>query len=265
MPDAATRDDLTPGAPLRAVVVDDEPLARREMAALLAEHPNVVVVAQAGDADEAEAVLEALRRAGAPADVVFLDVQMPGRSGFDLLEGLDAAPDVVFVTAYDAHALRAFGVSAVDYLLKPVDPARLAEAVDRVVRRAARRAAPTEPRAGRADALGADDRVFVKDGDRMQLVRIGDVRLFESVGNYTRLSVVDGRVRPVVARALSALEARLDPAQFARAGRAHIVGLAHVVRMDEALGGGLTARLDDGTEVAFSRRQAAALRERLSL
>ena len=189
---------------------------------------------------------------------------MPGRSGFDLLDGLDAAPDVVFVTAYDEHALEAFRVSALDYLLKPVDPDRLAEAVARVAARSARR----PPEAGAAERLGPADRVFVKDGERLFLVRLGDVRRFESVGNYTALHFDDaaGRAqRPLVLRSLSALEDRLDPAHFARANRAEVVGLGHVVGLDDALNGGLLARLTDGSAVEFSRRRAAVLRDRLSL
>ena len=248
---------------LRAVIVDDERLARRELRALLAAHPEVEVVGEAEDADAADALLDRLRQDGEAPDVVFLDVQMPGRSGFDLLDGLDAAPDVVFVTAYDEHALRAFRVSALDYLLKPVDPERLAEAVARVAARV-----PTRPVASASRLLGPDDRVFVKDGDRMHLVRLGDVRRFESVGNYTALHFdgPDGRPQqPLVHRSLSALEERIDPALVARASRAEMIGLGHVVGLDDALNGGLLARLDDGSTVEFSRRRALALRERLSL
>ena len=253
---------------LRALLVDDERLARRELRALLAAHPEVEVVGEAADADEAEAALARLRAAGDAPDVVFLDVQMPGRSGFDLLDGLDAAPDIVFVTAHDEHALRAFRVSALDYLLKPVDPERLAEAVARVAARAEARpaASPDSDPGGRP--LGPADRVFVKDGDRMHLVRLGDVRRFESAGNYTALHFDDaaGRAqRPLVHRSLSALEGRLDPAHFARANRAEMVGLAHVVGLDDALNGGLLFRLTDGSTVEFSRRRAAVLRDRLSL
>ena len=246
--------------PLRAVLVDDEALARAELRSLLAAFP-VEVVGEAADADAAEEVLRRLGKAGTPPDVLFLDIQMPERTGFDLLDGLESTPDVVFVTAYDEHALRAFRVSALDYLLKPVDPAELAGAVTRVRERAERRPSP-------AERLGPTDRVFVKDGDRMHLVRLGDVRRFESVGNYTRLHALgpDGRaVRPHVLRSLSSLDEKLDPAHFARANRTETVGLAWIVGLDESPSGALAARLDDGTVVEFSRRRAAALRDRLSL
>ena len=257
--------------PLRAVLVDDERLARRELRTLLAAHPETEIVGEAEDADAAEALLARLRADGEAPDVLFLDVQMPGRSGFDLLDDLDAAPDVVFVTAYDEHALRAFRVSALDYLLKPVDPERLAEAVGRVERRRqpSESGRPAEPAPADGErTLRADDRVFVKDGEQMHLVRLGSVRLFESVGNYTQLHFdgPDGRAAsPLVHRSLSALEDRIDPALVARASRSQMVGLAHVVRLDDALNGGLVARLTDGTTVEFSRRRAQSLRDRLSL
>ena len=262
---------MSSARPLRAVVIDDERLARRELRSLLAAHPEVEVVAEAEDAFAAEDALARLGAEGAPPDVLFLDVQMPERTGFDLLDDLAAAgravPDVVFVTAYDEHALRAFRVSALDYLLKPVDPEALAEAVARVAARAG--AAEPAPEAGATERpLGPADRVFVKDGDRMHLVRLGDVRRFESAGNYTALHFDDGAgraQRPLVHRSLSALEERLDPAHFARANRAEMIGLAHVVGLDDALNGGLLVRLTGGSTVEFSRRRALALRDRLSL
>lgn len=247
--------------PLRAVLVDDERLARDEMRALLAEHA-IEIAGEASGADEAEALLASL---AVPPDVLFLDVQMPGRSGFELLAALERAPDVVFVTAFDAHAIDAFRVSALDYLLKPVEPARLAEALARVATRAfAREAHGVAP----AERLGAHDRVFVRDGARLHLVRLGDVRLFESEGNYTRLHFdgPDGRpARPLVLRSLSALEARLRPGLVARASRAQMVGLAHVVGVEELPGGRLRVRLTGGAVVNFSRRRAQALRDRLAL
>ena len=175
----------------------------------------------------------------------------------------------MFVTAYDEHAPRAFRASALDYLTKPVEPERLADALGRVRERVRDRlrSAPPPDGAGGA-ALGADDRVFVKDGDRMFLVRVGDVRRFESVGNYTRLHFADARGReqgPLVLRSLSALEGRITPAVVARANRSQMVGLAHVVAVDDGLNGGPIATLSDGARVEFSRRRAQALRDRLSL
>ena len=253
---------MSAARPLRAVLVDDERLARVELRRLLDEHPEVEVVGEAGSAPKARELLAALGAAGTPPDVLFLDVQMPSESGFDLLASLDAvAPAVVFVTAFDEHALKAFEVSALDYLVKPVAPARLAAAVARL--------APAPPQGStpgpESDALplGADDRVFVKDGERLHFVRLGDVRLFESEGNYVRLYA--GAETPLVLRSLNALEARLDPAVFFRANRKHLLNLAHVVGLEDWFGGALRATLDGGETVELSRRQAQRFRERQSL
>lgn len=257
---------------LRVLLIDDEPLARAELRRLLRAHPEIDIVAEAESADAADTQLHVLDQ---PPDAVFLDIQMPGRDGFAWLTDLSAAgqpvPEVVFVTAYDAYALRAFEASALDYLTKPVEPERLADAVERLHQRI--RAADDTDDAGDAPPddgrrLGADDRVFVKDGDAMHLVRVGDVRLFESIGNYTRLHFTDasGRTRgPMVLRSLSALEDRIRPSLVARANRSEMIGLAHVVSLDDGLAGGLIATLSDGRRVEFSRRQAQSFRERLTL
>ena len=166
--------------PLETLIVDDERLARRELRRLLAPQEAVTVVGEAAHADEAEALL----REQAP-DLLLLDVQMPGASGFDLLERLDAVPHVVFVTAYDEYAIRAFEVNALDYLVKPVEEERLAEALETVQEQAAL----SEDAVGPApqpdtdenqepDPLTIDDRVFVKDGCRCWFIRLEKVRLF---------------------------------------------------------------------------------------
>ncbi|HIL57247.1 MAG TPA: response regulator transcription factor, partial [Rhodothermales bacterium] len=243
---------------LRAVLVDDERLARVELRRLLAEHPEVEVVGEAADAPAARDLLAALGEAGTPPDVLFLDIQMPGETGFDLLASLEAVPPaVVFVTAYDEHALRAFEVSALDYLVKPVAPARLAAAVARL-EPADEPPAETDRQPPEAGYLTADDRVFVKDGDRLHFVRLGNVRLFESEGNYVRLYV--GRETPLVLRSLNQLEERLDPAVFFRASRRHLLNLEHVTGLEDWFGGALRATLDGGETVELSRRAAQRFR-----
>ena len=247
--------------PLRTVLVDDERLARIGMRRLLAHHPGVTIVGEADGAAAARDLLAGLREAGTPADLLLLDVQMPGESGFDLIASLDPIPPaVVFVTAYDEYALRAFDCAALDYLVKPVAPSRLEAALVRV--EASRR---TEvPRTGPGDALlGPDDRVFVKDGDRLHFVRLGDVRAFESVGNYVRLHLPDAQ--PLALRSLTALDERLDGRTFFRANRTHIVNLGAVVRLDDWPGGQIRVELEGGLTVEMSRRQARVFRARTSL
>jgi two-component system, LytTR family, response regulator len=169
-------------------------------------------------------------------------------SGFDLLQHLDDVPQVIFTTAYDEYALKAFEVSALDYLVKPVAPARLAAAV-----------AKLRPRT----AGSRLEQVFVRDGERCWLVRVMDIFLLESEGNYTRLHFA--HERPLVPRSLAALQERLDPAVFFRAGRSHIVNLKWVERVEPSIGGSLQVILRGGTTVEMSRRQSARFREALSL
>jgi two-component system, LytTR family, response regulator len=234
---------------MRALIVDDEPLARRELRRLLAEHPEVEIVGEAGDVASAAAAIGMLR-----PDLVLLDIHMPGRTGFELLASLDDAPQVVFTTAHDAHALQAFEVGAVDYLLKPISPARLAAALARV---AERKAASTR-------AWLPDDRpLLVREGEKSWLVRLRDVEVFEACGNYVQVHF--GAQRPLLLRSLQQLEERLDPAVFFRASRTHLLNLAHVDRLDTGERGELVALLKSGRTVAFSRRQSLAFRRERSL
>lgn len=239
---------------MRAVIVDDERLAREELRRLLAAHPDIEIVAEGRDADEAEALLAEHR-----PDLLFLDIQMPGRSGLEMLESLEDVPLVIFTTAFEEYALRAFEVSALDYLLKPVAPQRLARALARARERAA--VAPAGP--APAARLGPLRQVFVREGERCWLVRLADIKLLQSEGNYTRIHFA--AQRPLVPRSLAALEARLDPEIFFRANRAAIVNLRWVAAVTPEVDGGYALELREGPRVAVSRRQARRLREILSL
>ena len=244
---------------LRTLIVDDERLARRELRRLLEPHEAVTVAGEAANADAAEAAVHEKN-----PDLLLLDVQMPGDSGFDLLTRLDAVPHVVFVTAYDEYAIRAFKVNALDYLVKPVEPERLSEAIGTVRDRADNAvpqavAAEEEP----TSTLTAEDQVFVKDGERCWFVQLADVRLFEAAGNYTRL-YFDGET-PLIHRSLSYLEDRLDPERFFRASRQHILNLTWVDDVTRWSKGKLKATLEDGTEVELSRRRSKQFRQQLSL
>jgi len=240
---------------MRALIVDDERLARNELRRLLAAHPALEIVGEAANPIEARAAIEAL----AP-DLVFLDVQMPGGSGFDLLASLDAAPAVIFTTAFDQYALRAFDVSALDYLLKPIEPARLAHALRKFE---ARRQLPTAAAATSAPAQqqapAADGKVFIKDGERCWFVALEQIMLFESEGNYTR--VYFDANRPLLLRSLNQLEARLDPERFLRVSRRQIVNLDFVSGIAPGPGSGMVLTLKGEIKVPMSRRRAAEFRQ----
>jgi two-component system LytT family response regulator len=228
---------------MKALIIDDERLARLELRRLLGAHAEVEIEGEAREGEEALALIAKLT-----PDLIFLDIQMPGMTGFELLERLDDVPQVIFTTAYDAYALKAFEVNALDYLAKPIQPERLAAALAKV-----------RPRAEPARL----EQVFVRDGERCWIVRLPDIFLLESEGNYTRLCF--GNERPLIRRSLNALEEQLDPAMFFRAGRKEIVNLKWIERVDLGITGGLTVTLRGGRQVEMSRRQSARLREVMSL
>jgi two-component system, LytTR family, response regulator len=234
---------------MRALIVDDEPLARRELRRLLAAHPSIQIVDEAGDIDEARDRIESLT-----PEVVFLDIQMPGGTGFDLLARLDWVPRIIFTTAYDRYAVKAFDVNALDYLLKPIEPERLVAALDKL------RAAPPAPESHKGLPL---EQLFVRDGPRCWFIPLRDVSVFSAEGNYVRMQW--GQERPLLGRSLAALESKLDPQRYFRANRQQIINLEFIRSVDLGLGGRLHVQLTDGREIQISRRQARQFRERTTL
>jgi len=239
---------------MRAVIADDERLARQELKSMLATYPGIEIVGECADAKSAIETINSLR-----PDVVFLDIQMPGKNGFDVLEEITFVPEVIFVTAHDEFALKAFEVNALDYLLKPVQGARLSDAIKKVSERVREQQSATE----KANVLGEGDQVFVKDGEKCWFVRLGDVRLFESEGNYVRLFF--GTSRPLILRSLNYLDERLNHKSFFRASRKHIINLQWVDNIENWFNGGLLVKLKGGETVEISRRQAVKLKEMMSL
>jgi two-component system, LytTR family, response regulator len=230
---------------MRVMIIDDEPLARRELRRLLAEFAWIDIVCEAANAGEAVPLIERLL-----PELLFLDIQMPGGTGFDLLERLEHLPRVVFTTAYDKHAVRAFEVNALDYLLKPIEPERLAAAV-------ARAPAATVREAGATSGIILE-RLFLRDGDRCWFVPLCEVTLFSAEGNYVRLSW--DKAHPLLGRPLSSLEPRLDPKRFFRANRQQIINLGYIESVDLGVNGRLHVQLRGGPEVQISRRQARLFR-----
>lgn len=241
-------------APLRVLIVDDARLARQELCTLLSALPWVNCV---GEADDVPAAREAIARLR--PDVVLLDVQMPSGSGFDVLDGLETVPSVVFVTAYDAYAVQAFQANALDYLVKPVEAPRLQQALQRALeRRLPDNAAP-----GERALLGPQDQVFLRDGERCWFVAVAEISRIVVDGNYARLWFRDQNA--LLARSLSALEARLPAALFFRANRNTLVNLRMVRAVEPTIADGYELLLADGARAEVSRRQARELRERMAL
>jgi two-component system LytT family response regulator len=240
---------------MRALIVDDERLARKELVKLLEDHSGIEVIGEAQNADEAFEMIENLN-----PDLLFLDIQMPGKTGFQLLEMLDSVPLVIFTTAYDEYALQAFNVNAMDYLLKPIQPERLAEAIGKVMQK---EKAKKEQQASGEKKLGLNDQVFVKDGDKCWFVSLSNVRMFESDGNY--IKVYFDTNKPMIHKSLNALDEKLDERAFFRASRKHIVNLSWVEGIEPWFNGGLMVRLRGGDKVEVSRRQAAKFKDMMSL
>ncbi|MCU0622816.1 MAG: LytTR family DNA-binding domain-containing protein [Gemmatimonadaceae bacterium] len=257
-------------APLRVIIAEDEPIARLHLRELVAAHPGLALVGEAASGDEALALLQRLRPAAA-----FLDIRMPGMSGLRVLELATVRPAVVFTTAFDAHAVTAFELGAVDYLLKPFGADRFAKAVARLAAAVARPAAPDDregadgtppdlpPPEARLRELAASDgrpleRVFVRERQRLVPIALREVERLEAEDDYVAL-VVRGR-KHLLGVALSALMPRLDPATFVRIHRSHAVNLEFVAAIVPWDAGRYAVELKDGTRLVASRTGTQALR-----
>jgi two-component system LytT family response regulator len=240
---------------IKAIIVDDERLARNELKKLLEQHPEIQIVDEASNVDEGVEKIDLLR-----PDLIFLDIQMPGKTGFDLLAEIEKAPRVIFTTAYDEFALKAFEVNALDYLLKPIDPVRLSDAIQKL---------RTEIELEQASLMGTNrgplteaDQVFVKDGEKCWFVKLSEIRLFESVGNYAKVYFAGNK--PLILKSLNALEDRLDERVFFRANRKHIINLHWIEKIEPYFNGGLLVELKGGEKIEISRRQTVKFKEMMS-
>ncbi len=237
---------------MKAIIIDDERLARQELKNLLAAHKEIEIIAECSDAQQAKEKINELK-----PDVIFCDIQMPGKSGLELAEEISGAVDIVFITAHDEHAIKAFELNAFDYLLKPIQPQRLAETIKKLSIK------DTSTKTDNNSPLVKNDMVFIKDGEKCWFVRLNDIRLFESEGNYVR--VYFETFRPLILRSLNSLESRLNEKEFFRASRRHIINLNYIASVESWFNGGLNVKLKDGKEVEISRRQAVKLKDMMSL
>jgi two-component system LytT family response regulator len=242
---------------IKTIIVDDERLARNELKKLLQVHPDIEVIEEATNVEDG---LEKIEQYS--PELIFLDIQMPGKTGFDLLAELEKIPKVIFTTAYDEYAIKAFEVNALDYLLKPIEPKRLADAINKLQDELQKEKSGSNGIFTRG-SLTENDQVFVKDGDRCWFVKLGEIRLFESVGNYAK--VYFSTNKPLILKSLNALEERLDERMFFRANRKHIINLRWIEKIEPYFNGGLLVDLKGGEKIEVSRRQTVKFKEMMSL
>jgi two-component system, LytTR family, response regulator len=241
---------------IKAIIIDDERLARTELKKLLQDFSDIHVIDEAANVDEGVEKIETQN-----PDLIFLDIQMPGKTGFDLLAELEKAPHVIFTTAYDEYALKAFEVNALDYLLKPIEPKRLTDAIQKVQYEISKEREGVNGMINRGP-LTENDQVFVKDGERCWFVKLSEIRLFESVGNYAKVFFANNK--PLILKSLNALEERLDEKVFFRANRKHIINLRWIEKIEPYFNGGLLVELKGGEKIEVSRRQTVKFKEMMS-
>ncbi len=238
---------------MKALIIDDSRLARNELKRLVADIKQVEIQGEAANADAAKSLIESKK-----PDLIFLDIQMPGKDGFELIAELAYIPEVIFTTAYDEYAIQAFEVNALDYLLKPIQAPRLFHAIEKVESKLIER----EEKQQETTQLKSTDQVFVKDGEKCWFVTLADIYLFEVVGNHTR--VYFEKESPLINRTLNYLESRLDEKRFFRANRQQIINLKFIERIEPWFSGSLKVFLREGQEVEISRRQTLRFKELMS-
>lgn len=239
---------------MKAVIVDDERLARKELSKLLEAFPEIDIIGECTNGKEAIEFINDKK-----PDLVFMDIEMPELNGFDVVEQIDKTPAVVFVTAYNDYAIKAFEVNASDYLVKPVDPERLKETVEKI------KSDNEEIDTGSLErsSLSSEDNIFIKDGEKCWLIKLNEIKLFESEGNYVRIYFRN--FKPLVLKSLNNLEAKLDPQLFFRANRKYIINLDTITHVENWFNGGLQVTLENDRKIEISRRQAVKFKAMMSL
>ena len=238
---------------IKTIIVDDERLAREGLKNLLKDFPEINIIGEVGNADEASELVDRLK-----PQLLFLDVEMPGKNGFALLEDLIDTPCVIFTTAYNEFAIKAFEVNALDYLLKPIQTERLRQGIARVKKEIADISADSQK-----NQLGDKDQVFIRDGEKCWFVKMEDIRMIESAGNYAKIYFDE--YHPLIHKTLHALDERLSPSMFFRANRQQIINLRYIDKIEPFFNAGFIIIMKDGTKVEVSRRQSVKFKEMMSL
>lgn len=238
---------------MKVIIVDDSNLARQELRHLLKSFSEIQIIGEAENAEQAQLIIEEKK-----PELIFLDIQMPDKDGFELLISLEEAPEVIFTTAFDQYAMKAFDHNALDYLQKPIDEQRLSLAVEKAIEKIRAR----KDQDKKKNFLGLNNQVFVKDGEACWFVSLADIRVLEIMGSYTRIYFKDQK--PMIPRSLNYMETRLDPEVFFRANRQQIINLKYIDRIEPWFSGTLKVYLKDGEEIEVSRRQSIKFRELMS-
>ena len=239
---------------IKAVIVEDSRLARNELKELIKLHDDLELVGEAANVDDGVELIEK-----ESPDLLFLDINMPEKNGFDLLELLDEVPITIFTTAYDEYAIKSFEYNALDYLLKPVSNKRFDMALEKVREKLSSKTTESTT----AKRLAANSQIFIKDGESCWLVKIGDISMFEIVGNYTRVFFEDKK--PMLYKSLNQVEEKLPEDAFFRANRQQIVNTDYIENVVPWFNGKLKLTMKNGEEVEVSRRQSYIFKDKMSL
>lgn len=233
---------------ITAIIVEDSRLARNELKDLLKEIPEVEIIAEAENADIAFELINSQS-----PDLIFLDIQLPGKDGFQLLEMLENVPMVVFTTAFDEFAIKSFEYNTLDYLLKPINPKRLSQAIEKVKLKLAEKTEKQDKK------LDLEDQIFIKDGEKCWMVKISEIYLFEVEGNYTK--VFFRNEKAVLTRSLNVIEKKLPQEKYFRANRNTIFNINYIQNIENWFSGNLMIKLPNDNQVEISRRQAVLFKE----
>ena len=236
----------------KTVIIDDERLAREEVKRALKVHPEFEIIGEASHVDEAKELIERML-----PELIFLDIHMPGKSGFDLLEELSSVPEVVFTTAYDQYAVKAFELNALDYLVKPLREERFAKTMEKVKAELAKKVALNKA------ILPMDRKIFIKDGEKCFFIPLTEIHFIESLDNYARLYF--GTQKAMIKRSLNLLEEKLDPTVFFRVNRSQIINTHYIKEMHPYFNNKLQITLTTGQTVEVSSRQSVKFRNWNSL
>jgi len=239
---------------LKAVIVEDSRLARNELKELIKAHKEIEILGEAENVDDAFVLINNTK-----PDLLFLDINMPEKDGFELLEMLDEVPITIFTTAFDEYAIKSFEYNAFDYLLKPINQKRFSKSIEKVIESKNNNETSIIKN---ENALSLDKQIFIKDGENCWLVKLKDISLFEIVGNYTR--VFFDQKKPLIYKSLAQVEEKLPTEVFFRANRQQIININHVKKVVSWFNGKLRIEMNSGEEIEISRRQSYLFKEQLS-